>query len=572
MIQNFKTLKFESLAFFVTLFFSSITSKLFYNSYVSPDFEKYIIYIDYFTNKGNTPDLDQGVLYFYIVSLFLNASKAMMNPNNQDLIYSLAVQNANLFLYIIGIFGLFKLLKLYKYKDSDILILFSVLNMLPILFAIRVTMKPEILAFSLISWTVYFLKLYKDKKKFLYLYFTIPILSILFTSKGSILGLTVILMLLFFGKDTLEIFKSQFSKGVVIILVFIIFFIPIYIENNQITNSGVLGYEPPSEYKNTAPISIIYSFDLNEFLNKPVRNSQAESFLGLTLLDTFGDYFQLYWEYEHSLTNTSRKDILKSGEFKIDFYYKELYLPVSERFLNLEYYRIYISVLLTVFFYIFLIKSVISKNYDIERKVFFLLPFIGMALLVFQVTTGIPSQNWDPTKGDTLKPFYYSFLFVLSFSFLFIENIKKFNKNKKLLLLIPLFFIYIFLIGFPKANNSDFDNEIIFRNQHLVSCEINNLFLKVNLFETKNIECKKHYQLFCDKSLFTNGKLQMSNEQGVKQLASSETCKELFDNNYQFENTAISLTNTPFINLIYFVLTILILIFNETKYVNKVKE
>ena len=196
-------------------------------------------------------------------------------------------------------------------------------------------MKPEILAFSLISWIIYFLKLYKDKKKFLYLYSTIPMLSILFTSKGSILGLTVVLLLLFY-KDIFEIFKNHFSKGITILLVFIIFLVPIYIENNQITNSGVLSYEPPLEYKNTAPLSIIYSFDLNEFLNKPVRNSQAESFLGLTLLDTFGDYFQLYWEYEYSLTNTSRKDILKSGEFKIDFYYKEVYLPVSERFLNLN--------------------------------------------------------------------------------------------------------------------------------------------------------------------------------------------------------------------------------------------
>ena len=565
MIQNFKALKFESLVFFVTLYFSSITSKLFYNSYVSPDFEKYIIYINYFTNKGSTPDLDQGVLYFYIVSLFLNANKSIMNPNNQELIYSLAVQNANLFLYIIGIFGLYKLLKLYKYKDNDILILFSVLNMLPILFAIRVTMKPEILAFSLISWIIYFLKLYKDKKKFLYLYSTIPMLSILFTSKGSILGLTVVLLLLFFAKDIFEIFKSHFAKGVTILLVFIIFLIPIYIENNQITNSGVLSYEPPLEYRNTAPLSIIYSFDLNEFLNKPVRNSQAESFLGLTLLDTFGDYFQLYWEYEYSLTNTSRKEILKSGEFKIDFYYKEVYLPVSERFLNLEYYRIYISVLFTVLFYIFLIKSIISKNYDNERKVFFLLPFTGMALLIFQVTTGIPSQNWDPSKGDTLKPFYYSFLFVLSFSFLFIENVKKIERNRKLMLLIPLFFIYIFLIGFPKANNSSFDNQLIYRNQHMASCEINNLFLKVNLFETENIECKENYELFCDKSLFTNGDLQMSNEKGVIEVASIETCRKLFENNYQFENEAISLTNTPFVNLIYFALTILILIFNETK-------
>ena len=99
----------------------------------------------------------------------------------------------------------------------------------------------------------------------------------------------------------------------------------------------------------------------------------------------------------------------------------------------------------------------------------------------------------------------------------------------------------------------------------MASCEINNVFLKVNLFETENIECKEDYELFCDKSLFTNGDLQMSNEQGVIEVASIETCKKLFENNYQFENEAISLTNTPFVNLIYFALTILILILNETK-------
>ena len=166
-----------------------------------------------------------------------------MNPNNQELIYSLAVQNANLFLYIIGIFGLYKLLKLYKYKDNDILILFSVLNMLPILFAIRVTMKPEILAFSLISWIIYFLKLYKDKKKFLYLYSTIQCYQYYLHPKDQP-WVDSRFTATFFAKDIFEIFKSHFAKGVTILLVFIIFLIPIYIENNQITNSGVLSYEP----------------------------------------------------------------------------------------------------------------------------------------------------------------------------------------------------------------------------------------------------------------------------------------------------------------------------------------
>ena len=49
-------------------------------------------------------------------------------------------------------------------------------------------------------------------------------------------------------------------------------------------------------------------------------------------------------------------------------------------------------------------------------------------------------------------------------------------------MLIILFITHIFLIGFPKANNSSFDNEVIYRNNHLVTCELNNLiFLKLCL-------------------------------------------------------------------------------------------
>ena len=566
MVQKLKNIKFESLIFFISLLFSANFSKLFYNSYYSPDFEKYVMYIDYFTNRGGSPNLDQGVIYFYIISLFLNNSKNLINPNNQELIYSNAIQNANLLLYVIGLIGLYKLLKIYKYKKNDIYLLFSILNLLPIMFAVRVTMKPEILAFSLIPWVIYFLKMYLIEKDFLYLYYLIPILSILFTSKGSILGLTVILVLVFFGKEIINILKNHTTKGIATILVFIIFLVPIYMENNSITNSGVLSYEPPEEYKNTAPINIIYNFNLNNFLNDPVRNSQSGSFLGLTLLDTFGDYFQLYWEYEYSLTNTSRKEILKSGDFLIDFNYKEIFLPVNERYLNLEYYRIYISVLLTLIFYIYAIRKIFSKSYNNEQKIFLILPFAGMSLLLFQVVTGIPAQNWDPSKGDTLKPFYYSFLFVLSFSFLIIEIIKSLKKKYRMFLIISVFFLYIFIMGFPKANNSSFDNAVIYKNQHLITCEINNIFLGMNLFEKENIDCKQNYKLFCDESLFDDYEIYMTNNIDVKKVENINACKDLYEKDYQYQSTAIKLTNTPFINLFYFSLSILVMAINEIKF------
>ena len=67
MVQKLKNIKFESLIFFISLLFSANFSKLFYNSYYSPDFEKYVMYIDYFTNRGGSPNLDQGVIYFCLL-------------------------------------------------------------------------------------------------------------------------------------------------------------------------------------------------------------------------------------------------------------------------------------------------------------------------------------------------------------------------------------------------------------------------------------------------------------------------------------------------------------------------
>ena len=85
--------------------------------------------------------------------------------------------------------------------------------------------------------------MYLIEKDFLYLYYLIPILSILFTSKGSILGLTVILVLVFFGKEIINILKNHTTKGNSNYLSFYNFFMPIYMENNSITNSGVLSYD-----------------------------------------------------------------------------------------------------------------------------------------------------------------------------------------------------------------------------------------------------------------------------------------------------------------------------------------
>ena len=129
------------------------------------------------------------------------------------------------------------------------------------------------------------------------------------------LGMIGLFLFLYFLDELLNLFKTNRYLLIILILSLVVLLIPIYFENYNINNLNVLDYQPPEQYQNNAPVDIIYNFDLKEFINQPTRNNHASSFIAITLLDTFGDYFQLYWEYEYSLTNTSRKSLFLTGDF-----------------------------------------------------------------------------------------------------------------------------------------------------------------------------------------------------------------------------------------------------------------
>ena len=62
----------------------------------------------------------------------------------------------------------------------------SLLCFLPISFHIRGTLKPEILAFTLFSWILYYISDYKTNKNTLIFVKIILLSAILFTTKSSI--------------------------------------------------------------------------------------------------------------------------------------------------------------------------------------------------------------------------------------------------------------------------------------------------------------------------------------------------------------------------------------------------
>ena len=73
-------------------------------------------------------------------------------------------------------------------------------------------------------------------------------------------------------------------------------------ESFLINNRYVWEHTIPNGYDNVASLKFLYSFNLDLFLN-PYRNSQATSMFGILFLDTFGDYWQVYWFHEDAWLN-----------------------------------------------------------------------------------------------------------------------------------------------------------------------------------------------------------------------------------------------------------------------------
>ena len=86
---------------------------------------------------------------------------------------------------------------------------------------------------------------------------------------------------------------------------------------------------------------------------------QTSTVLGVTLLDTFDDYFLLNWNKDASLFKKFRKNIIEPNKdvqlIKVDFKNREILYngPLKNSIQNL---RIYLGLIFTVVFYILILR------------------------------------------------------------------------------------------------------------------------------------------------------------------------------------------------------------------------
>ena len=98
-----------------------------------------------------------------------------------------------------------------------------------------------------------------------------------------------------------------------------------------------------------------------------------------------------------------------------------------------------------------------------------------MLVLLFNAL-GFPTNNFDPSVGDTFKTFYYSPFIILSFIFLLVNTESK-KKILNLFLIIVYLLVSVFIVGFPKIDTIDYLSELEDRNIHSVLCESNKLII-----------------------------------------------------------------------------------------------
>ena len=413
-----------------------------YNSTKGTDYEKYSALLNYFiTNQTNQVGLESGVSYFWLISLFFNLFKSPLRYSNDSIEYILtfSIQLSNFLLFLIGLIGIYFLLKkVLNYSENEILPLLIILSLFPPITGARIILKPEIMVFALFPWLLLFYYEYFKNKNIVFLLYSIPIISILMTLKVSISFILVISLLIVFNK---EIFQFEFLTINLISL--LIFGFLIY-ENYLINGNYLWEHLTPESYNGKANLSYFYSLDLKELWNNPYRDSFKNSMVSILLTDTFGDYWQRYWfHYEGWGLKINGNTVSKNFPGDI----------------NTIRFSIFASAIFYISTIFFLIREKNKKLFS-----FGVLGFVGVLALIVNAMNlfSFLTKNFDPSKGDPMKTQLFSF--VLTFTFLYFLIKLRVHKNTY----IFLSFFLIFNLFLITMLNPITINEII-NTQHLLS-------------------------------------------------------------------------------------------------------
>ena len=347
------------------------------------------------------------------------------------------------------------------------------LNLLPVSVALRIVFKPEIITFALLPWIVLCIEKYKHTKKVTYIYLAIPLITASVSSKGSIAAMLLVSIFLIYFK---EIITLGLKNTLISLAILFSFLLPIFNEDSKSNGLSIVqlesGSSTNSNYDFKAPKSFVYKLNSYQLVSSPIKNKHADSFIGITLLDTFGDYYDLFWDNDSSLYFQNRVEILKFEQSenivtpKLNFQERSITFYLQN--ITDTYYRKVIGLILSMYFYFLFFMGLFK---DSKYRKFYFFTLISVSLLLIHVITGYPINNFNPEMGDTLKPLYYSPFLLFTSIFVFANYFEKNNKNKIIFIFfIPLVFV---ILGFPKSIDYEFERDLAQINNYSFFCEFN---------------------------------------------------------------------------------------------------
>ena len=176
----------------------------------------------------------------------------------------------------------------------------------------RLVFKPEILAFALLPWIVFLIESFISTRIIYYLYFSVPLIVSALTIKGNVLVIISLYLFFIYLKIIPMIKMRQF---LFLLTLLVSLFAVLSFENNNANGKSILdiqsGSTIESNYDYKAPRSIMYKVDMYKLVTSPIKHNHAGSFIGITLLETSGDYFDLYWDNDATEYFKNRKIILE---------------------------------------------------------------------------------------------------------------------------------------------------------------------------------------------------------------------------------------------------------------------
>lgn len=524
-----------SLVFSISTISSYVLGDLFYTATSGPDYYRYSRYFQYFFGNVESTNLEQGLIYY-----FLNAySLSLKNFNVGDYYFlenvSHSIQNTNFIIYIIFLAGAYKLLKIHGFKDQTTLLVLSTLNFFPPLMAIRLIFKPEILILTLFIWCLVALSLFKETNNSKFLIYFVCIFSLLSTIKAT--GTVIVFFVLIYIFFDL-IIKIDFKTIILLSIISIPILIVLTIENHSANNLYFFQHQTTSNYLFTADYSFLYNFNPVLFFEQPYRHSQNDSLIGILLLETFDDYFTIYWNNDTSLFFQNRIGLIH---------------PYSRQYLS-------IAMTILLYFFIFTKSKTSTKHAKIIRS-----PLVGIAIMVF-ICLFI---QFDPSTGDMMKNYYYSHLLVVSFMFLAGTIYSKLSFTKCFIIFGVFIILILFIVGFPKYNSELFNSKINQNIQTASYCKIltGGFDLQTECIDTEEEYCELFFNIQ-EKVVPKNGELTKSifelspnysfTQNQFIDFSDFDECQQLLSDKYNDDMLRLNIKNFPIFNIVIFLFILII--------------